>query len=355
MKYFFILALHLSMTVPSIAENSKPEDIVKGDQAEKIVDWVFKHPGKYVKTLGMYILKNDDVLVQKFNTDPKNLLPLWSISKTISVILLGILEAQGKVHRDSEVGQHIDFSTYKIPDLKIKKKVTFSHLATMSSGIDWTETYDYSPFNSNVVRMLYFNNDDVTSYILSQPNKYPPGEYFYYSSGDTNLLSDGIGRELIQSQFSRKFPWEFLFDPLKIKATFETDKKGVYLGSSYVFMSIFDLAKIGKLILNKGRYGGKEFFKPEFYQYMVNGLNSSLKVNCNSKNMSYGAGVWLNKVCKRSGKTYLGINREVIMLLGHYGQSVFIIPDKKIIAIRLAEDRSKNFDRREYFQMLLEL
>jgi len=275
----------------------------------------------------LIILKGEREIFSKFyegNKSTKHL--LWSMSKSISSLLFGIAEDKGLISKEAKIDSI--FTTHH--------KYSLKELLYMSSGIEWAEVYDKSPFNSDVVRMLYIERKkSIKDYSLSLDLK--KEKDFSYSSGDTNIFMAALNKKL-KDEDKAIFPWKWLFDPMGIDAIFERDGQGVFIGSSYVYMSSVDLLKIGKLILNDGRYKSKQLISNSYLKFATK-INPFSQRKCDHQ-MSYGAQFWLNQKCEGQ-KPLKDVPEDAIALLGYEGQSLFVIPSLDLIVLRLAKDKKK--------------
>jgi CubicO group peptidase (beta-lactamase class C family) len=177
-----------------------------------------------------------------------------SVSKSATSLLVGIALAEGKFPAlDSAVldafPEYADLAT---PE---KKRITFRHLLTMSAGLAWDEDRPFSDPLNNERGML--TATDPFRYILQQPVVASPGTVYDYSGGATSLLAaalvKGTGRTL------QDYAREKLFVPLDIN-NFDWDDVGVSrkLGAhGSLRLRPRDLAKLGQLMLNDGRWNGR--------------------------------------------------------------------------------------------------
>jgi CubicO group peptidase (beta-lactamase class C family) len=97
------------------------------------------------------------------------------------------------------------------------------------------------------------------NYTLSLPERkgHQPGEQFYYSSGDTNVLMVVL-KSALGPRYDA-YPREQFFEPLGIKdATFEQDSTGIFVGPSYLYLKLCDFARNGQLFASKGWINGKD-------------------------------------------------------------------------------------------------
>lgn len=285
----------------------------------------------------------------------------WSMSKSISSLLFGIAEDRKYISRDDFISKFFSSEISQLP----KKQQNFlntlkvKHFLEMSSGIHWNEYYDKSPFNSHVVRMLYFATKKSTaSYVLRQTQRHKPGTHFHYSSGDTNIITAALQKALPKG-LKDIYPWEFLFNPMNIEAMFERDASGTFIGSSYLYLKTKDLLKLGILVLNNGQFEGKQIISREYLRYATS-LNEAQGVhhNCShSSGMTYGAQFWLNRPCKEMKVNFKDVPEDLVMMLGYGGQSVYIFPSEKIVAVRIANDqrgKGVKLNREVYAQKIIQ-
>ncbi len=322
-------------------------------------DFLFKKPAKGVRTEAIVVSKNGQVLYEKFvhgSSNTRHL--LWSMTKSISSLIFGIVEAKGYINKEDTIYKYYKEEIDKLPKKHAKKikDIKLKDFLGMASGLNWNEYYEEAPFSSDVVRMLYFaSKESVTDYVLKVPVKHKPGTRFLYSSGDTNIVMGAIQRAL-PKELKQTYPWEFFFNPMEMNATFEVDAKGVFLGSSYAYLTTGDLLKLGKLIIDKGMYKGKQVVPKEYLSYALD-LNDPMKKNercLKDHYMTYGAQFWMNHACADGKKPFKDAPSDLVMLLGHGGQMVFIFPTQKIVAARVANDDEKALDKNEFARLILE-
>jgi CubicO group peptidase (beta-lactamase class C family) len=147
----------------------------------------------------------------------------WSMAKTVTSALVGILVRQGKLIVDEPA---------PVPQWKGVKdgreKITLKHLLQQTSGLAFDEDYSKA---SNATNML-FREADMGAYTASLPLREEPGSRFYYSSGNTNILS-GIIRRTVGDSLYYAFPQTELFFKTGIySAVLEPDPAGNFVGSS---------------------------------------------------------------------------------------------------------------------------
>ena len=279
--------------------------------------------------------------------------PLWSVTKSISMAIFGLAEAEGKISSD-------DLVTHWYPeaDSKIWGDVKLSHLLEMTSGVGWSEAYERNPLVSSVVSLLYKKSsfDDMPAYRLSHGKKVArAGERFNYSSGDTNLLMGALKKALAQDY--NTYPWSKLFEPLGMQSfTLEQDGSGVFIGSSYGICTARDLLRFGELFLNEGSWQGKRLLSKEWVKraFTPNSAFSELRLNHRPME-GYGRSWWLNTPIPTAqiGKEVKSAPVDAYSAQGHYGQFLFIVPSQKLIVVRLATDKNGNrLDLNQFFTLV---
>lgn len=277
----------------------------------------------------------------------------WSVSKSISGALVGIAISKGIIELETPVDKY--YPLHK----DIKFVPTLKDLLGMSSGFDWNEGYEGNPLKSNVIAMLYTEgNADMAAYTAARPKKYIPGEHFYYSSGETNLIMGMLKKSMGLNDYAN-YPWTQLFNPLSIKtASWEKDKSNTFVGSSYLYMSPEDLAKVGFLYLKNGNYFGKQLIDKEWIKYSYKLTQGLLKKKAqkDERVQTYGAQWWLNLDLPNQKDThpYPGLPTDAYMALGHHGQIMAVVPSKDLVIVRNAADTDEKLDKVKFFKLLME-
>lgn len=277
----------------------------------------------------------------------------WSISKSVTSALIGVAIKKGILTLETPVKKFY-------PQHKDSKfSPTLKDLLGMSSGLDWNEGYEANPLKSNVIAMLYTEGfNDMAKFTAARPPKAIPGETFYYSSGETNLIMGMLKKSMGINDYSN-YPWTVLFDPLKITtATWERDKSDTFVGSSYLYMSPEDLAKFGYLYLKQGKFMGKRILTSDWVKYSSKLSEPFYKYKWDGKEKveTYGAQWWLNKDLpnQKDSKPYPGFAKDAYMALGHHGQILAVVPSKDLILVRNGADKDKNLDKVKFFRLLME-
>ena len=195
---------------------------------------------------------NTSILGPRVNYGPRTRHYLASESKSVTSLVFGIAMDQGLI---SSVDNKIEpYYSSDYPGLLTgqKKEITIKQLLTMSSGLAWDES---TPATSDAYYL--FRVSDPIRYILSLALQHPPGTFFHYNSGGTNILGDLVHRT--SGINLREFARTNLFGPLQITNwEWKAIRNDHYFASGGLFMTPRDLIKLGQLCLNKGRWGDRQ-------------------------------------------------------------------------------------------------
>jgi CubicO group peptidase (beta-lactamase class C family) len=174
-------------------------------------------------------------------------LPSWSVAKSITHAVVGILVGDGLLDVDAPAA---------VPEWQgtEKQAITLLDLLEMRSGLQFVEDYVDDGI-SNALEMLFSDGvTDYGAYAAALPLEHPPGRVWNYSSGTTNIICRILGAVVGGGQAGmERFLHERLFGPSGMDtAEPRFDEAGTWIGSSYVYASARDFARFGELYRNDG-------------------------------------------------------------------------------------------------------
>jgi CubicO group peptidase (beta-lactamase class C family) len=243
------------------------------------------------------------------------------MAKGVLSALVGILVHQGRLALD----QQELLPTWRWPDPRAG--ITLEDLLRMRSGLSFSEAYA-NPW-SDVLHMLY-NEHDTAAYAASRPLVSAPGTTWSYSSGTSNILS-AVARRTIGDARYHTWPRDVLFDPLGMtSAVLEPDGAGTFVLSSYMVATARDWARFGQLWLDGGRADGQVILPLEWITF-------STTPTAQSSDGRYGAHWWLKLNPEIGGESAAAraIAPDAFFAIGHEGQTLSIVPSKRLVAVRL--------------------
>lgn len=252
----------------------------------------------------------------------------WSMAKSVTATLIGAAQMRGVL----EVGAPPAVPEWA--DRAEKAAITWDDLLRMQSGLEFGEDYDIA--RSDVNRML-FEEQDVGAYAARKPVKHAPGAFWYYSSGTTNILARALGHALAADGKSIfEFARDAVFGPLGAGSfVLEPDASGNFIGSSYVYATPRDWARLGQLYLNDGVWNGERLLPAGWRDYVRTPTPAS--------DGQYGAHVWLNRDgAEGRVRFFPGLPDDMYFFAGHEGQYVFMIPDRNVVVMRSGVTRGRS-------------
>lgn len=249
----------------------------------------------------------------------------WSMAKSVTQAMTAIAIDQGLLSLTDNA---------LMPDWTgddPRAAITVADLLQMTDGLDFVE--DYGDPTSDVTRML-FGSRDMGLAASKTSLAHTPGTHWAYSSGTTNILSYVLRRAIEQS--GQDYPsWVYmhLFHSIGMRSpVFETDAGGTFIGSSYLYASPHDWARLGQLYLNDGMWNGERVLPEGTVAYATTpALPDTAPF--------YGAQWWLNKPMSDGRKRLPGLPDSAYFMGGHDGQMVIVIPSKNAVIVRLGMTR----------------
>lgn len=230
-----------------------------------------------------------------------------SMCKSITGMAIGMLVEEGKLKLDENI--YDIFSDQVNAFSKIFRPViTVENLLTMTSGVTFNE--------SGIVS----GNDWLGSYLNASVNG-KPGTEFQYNSLNTYVLSAIVTKRTGETLTDYLKPR--LFEPLGItKYYWETCPKGITKGGWGLFLCTEDMAKLGQLYLQKGKWNGRQIVS----EYWIE-VSAAKHLETQKDTYGYGYQLWMEQ---RPGSFEYN---------GMLGQNVVIYPDMDMILVTNAGNK----------------
>lgn len=249
----------------------------------------------------------------------------WSMGKSLSATLMGILIHQGVYKLDQPA---------PIPQWQGKgdprAKIRIMDIMHMSSGLYCRapQDPDYDPA-LGYPDHLYLYTDAVNSfdYAANLPQQWLPNTVGRYRNCDP-VLTNYLNRLGIEGkgEVYHTFPQRALFDKIGVRTmVLETDPSGNFLTQGYEFASGRDWARLGNLYLQDGVWNGERILASGFTKF----VSTLAEPWVADGRPIYGGLFWVN------GDGARPIPKDAYMMLGAGGQSVTIIPSHDLVVVRL--------------------
>jgi pimeloyl-ACP methyl ester carboxylesterase len=198
-----------------------------------------------------------------------------SVTKSVVSAAVMIAIGQGKIKSVDE--RVFDFfPEYTKYDKGMKSDITIKHLLTMSSGLEWNERVSYADPANSETRMDTASNP--VEFFLSQRPIHKSGAVFNYSGGSTQVLAAIVAKATGLNVDD--FTANELFKPLGISQYYWVKRKdGITIAASGLRLRSRDMAKIGLLYLNNGKWSGRQIIQSHL---ILQSLKSQISTPYNS-------------------------------------------------------------------------
>ena len=304
------------------------------------------------------ILKDGKVVSETFLHDTDANAPhyLFSVSKTFTAAAVGMCVRDGLLSVDDKVIGFFPEDAPAQPSENLQK-MTVRDLLTMSCGHDTDPTFKFYPvemMRESIKGPVVHEKGDSTwvQRFLALPVEHEPGTFYCYNSMSTYMLSAIVqkltGEELLDFLTPR------LFEPLNIDTpVWEESPEGINTGGWGLYLKTEDLAKFGQLLLQEGKWYGKQIIPADWVKEMgrkqmysqipgirkeENEIRGILPDNSECLH-GYGYQTWRNRLT--------GYRAD-----GALGQYILIIPDKDAVAVITSLSFDTNKVLRDFWETI---
>jgi CubicO group peptidase (beta-lactamase class C family) len=262
-------------------------------------------------TLGIAVLHRGELIAERYaeGLSAETRFHGWSMTKSFATTLAGVLEYQGRVDTRA---------TGAVPALAEERAdITIEHLLRMTGGLAIAETNTGTDPTSEML----FNHGDMAHYAATRQRLHAPGEHWQYMSGNTVLANHAVQQalgETLEEQIAGVR--EILFEPLGMNtAVIEVDESGTMQGSSYMYATTHDWARLGLLYANNGMVGDQRLFAEDWAQRVATPTAASRG--------DYGMGFWIPNA-------NANLPSDAYMMNGFQGQNGMILTQDELVIVR---------------------
>jgi CubicO group peptidase (beta-lactamase class C family) len=255
---------------------------------------------------------------------PETRLLSWSMAKSVLHAAVGLLVGDGRLAVDAPA---------PVPEwadpTDPRHSITLDDMLTMRDGLDFAEDYEDAGV-SDVIEMLFgAGQHDMAHHAADRPLAHPPGTFFNYSSGTSNIVSGIVAREVGASESYARFLDERLFAPIGMRSTHARfDDAGTFVGSSFLYATAHDYLRFGLLHLRDGSWDGTRLLPEGWVDYARRATSYDAEGE-----RWYGAHWWVVD----DGLGTFGAN-------GYEGQSLMICPPLDLMVVRLGKSAEEHHD-----------
>jgi len=231
---------------------------------------------------------------------------MHSATKSVTSALIGIAIDKGRIKDVHQPIIHF-FPNKTISNLDdLKRSLTLKDLLMMASGFECKD----GSANKWKTTVEMRKSEDWAQYALNLPMAHKPGEHYQYCNGVSHLLSAIIHESTGMQTLA--FAQKYLFDPLGIKdVEWKLSPEGIVSGYGGLSLLPKDMAKIGLLFLNKGRWEDQQIISADWIEESI---QPDIDGRWNGED--YGYQWWINQAGYYSA-------------VGMFGQAIYVVPEKK--------------------------
>ena len=259
------------------------------------------------------------------NITPRTPLESWSMGKSLSATLMGILLKRGYY----DLWQTAPIPEWQSPGDE-RAKIRIADILHMSSGlrIKAPQDPDFDPKGTYPDHLyLYTATIDSFKYAATRPLEWPPNSVGRYRNTDPVLINYLVRLALDKRKEPyHAFPQQALFDKIGIRnMVLETDPYGNFLTQGYELGAGRDWARLANLYLQDGVWNGERIL-PEGFVKFVSTLAPAWEAD---KRPVYGGFFWLN------GEETFPVPKDAYYMSGVGGQTTLIVPSHDLVVVRL--------------------
>ncbi len=309
-----------------LEEENFPEGM-NMELVKQAVDTAFRTPEAL--TAAFLVTYKGQLIGERYREGLNRNTPLesWSMGKSLTATLLGILIQQGIY----EIDQPAPIPEWQKTNDDPRAEIRIADLLHMSSGLRFRapQDPDFNPF-LGYPDHIYVYTGAVNSFhwAATRPLQWPPNTIGRYRNSDPVLVNylvrlgvEGRGEEYLS------FPQRALFDKIGIRnMIMETDPFGNFLLQGYEFGTARDWARLGMLYLNDGVWMGERLL-PEGFVEFVRTLAPAWVADGRP---IYGGFFWIN------GDETFPIPKNAFFMAGAGGQYTVIIPSFDLVVVKLS-------------------
>ena len=284
--------------------------------SQQKLDSVTNYLKDHAETTGMVILQNGKMVYEY--GDIQEVSYIASCRKSVLSMLYGKHIENGTIDLDETIGElGIDDNDALLPK---EKEATVRDIITSRSGVF------HRPANGG-----YDENN------ILERGSVEPGEYFVYNNWDFNVAGHILEQKTgntVYEEIEQQLAIPLGFEDWNIKNQKRKVSKGKSQYSAYhIYISTRDMAKIGQLMLNEGKWNGEQIISKEWIKQSTSVVTPVNVVNerywrdeTSDLQLSYGYMWWLFE-------EFMGIEdfEGAYTASGYGGQYITVIPKRNIV------------------------
>jgi CubicO group peptidase (beta-lactamase class C family) len=297
------------------------------------VDAIFARPADEGISLAMVVVHDGEIVAERYGTQPETpfgpaielapdtTLISWSMAKSMTHAAVGLLVGDGVLDLSAPAA---------VPDWvgTDKAAITLLDLLEMRPGLRFVEDYVDGDVSHCIAMLFGEGAADMAGYAFALPLDHPPGTFWNYSSGTTNIIARILGDVVGGGRTGMEtFLRERLFGPVGMTSAIpKFDDTGTWVGSSYVYATARDFARFGELYRNDGIAGSGERVLPAGWADHGRTFVAHDDTGAGRFGFDYGRHWWMWPEFPGS-----------IAAHGYEGQYTVVVPDRQLTVVHLGK------------------
>ncbi len=276
-------------------------------------------------TAAVVVLHDGEIVGERYRegVDAHTQLESWSMGKSLTATLIGVLIQQGHLSLDEPA----PVPAWQAPG-DPRAEIRVRDLLQMSSGLLFSGQDDpRQRWALGVPDHLYIYTEalDAFEFALNRPAEHPPGTVGRYRNCDPLTLGYLVKR-IVTEQLGENYlqwPQAALFDRVGIRRqVLETDWYGNFLLTGFDYGTARNWGRLGQLYLQDGMWEGERIL-PEGWSDFVSTPAPGWD------EPRYGGQVWLN------GTGEFDLPKEAYYMSGYGEQRVFVVASANLVVVRM--------------------
>lgn len=253
---------------------------------------------------------------------------LQSATKTVTSMLIGAALKSGLL-KDLDQPLVELLPEYRQLMIGAKAAITLRHVLTMTTGLRWKDFGRGNSFDAIA------SAEDSVEYVLSEPLVSLPGEVFFYNTGSSHILSAIITK--VTGKSALDYADEVLFSPLgMMDYRWDNFADGRNLGGWGLYMRPRDMAKLGQVLADQGRWLGRQIVDAGFVAWA---MTAQTATQGGPGGSGYGFQMWIqDDITKKPSAAAIGWGGQAIFILAELDAVVVFTGSVDINPARNFED-----------------
>ncbi|MBL7827248.1 MAG: serine hydrolase [Saprospiraceae bacterium] len=332
------------IAVQPIAENSgfeKSNERFDENKIKKLNKEIIRQSFKEITSI--VVVKDGRLLLEEYfnNADRTTLHDTRSVGKSFTSLLMGMAIQDGYIKSESQTLRDFYDLTKFANYAPEKERVSLKNLLTMSSAFNGSDFNSDSPGNEENM----YPSENWVKFALDLPmdSSKANGKQWDYFTAGVVLLGDILHRSTPEGL--EKYAHQKLFGPLQISHyQWQYTPQKVVNTAGGLQLTSLDLAKVGQLYQNKGKWHGQQLLPAAWVE---KSFTKQFPIP-ERTNEFYGYLFW-NKTYQVNGKNY-----ETFYCAGNGGSKVFVFKDLPLTIVITAKAYNRPYGHAQVDKMMEE-